>query len=114
MSPYRRNVMVGATVLVGLGVLGWMLLKFGGQIATPFAPARLPMRFSAPRADGLAEGSQVTYRGVIVGQVTKVTRAEDRMTVVILADIEARPLLPQNVHGEIRTQGLIGTGAQLA
>jgi phospholipid/cholesterol/gamma-HCH transport system substrate-binding protein len=106
--------MVGATVLIGLVVLAWMILQFGGKVVTPLAPARLGVQFDTPRADGLAEGSQVTYRGVSVGQVTAITRSSDGKNVVIKAEIDTQPPLPANVRGEIRTMGLIGTGAQLA
>src|SRR3954464_7316296 len=83
MSPYRRNVMVGATVLFALGVLGWMILQFGGRAVAPLAPARLSVKFTTDRADGLAEGSPLTFRGVNVGQITKVTRGDDGRTVLI-------------------------------
>src|SRR3954454_20084885 len=114
MSPYRRNVMVGATVLFALGVLGWMILQFGGRAVAPLAPARLSVKFTTDRADGLADGSPLTFRGVNVGQVTRVTRADDGKTVLIIADVDTKPPVPGNVHGEIRTQSMIGSGAQLA
>ena len=70
MSPYRRNVMVGATALGALLALGWMMLKFAGLPVSIFLTSRIPVHFDTTRADGLSEGSSVTYRGVSVGQVT--------------------------------------------
>src|ERR1700761_5602914 len=101
MSPYRRNVMVGVVVLGALGVLGWMILKFGGQPMALFMPARQHVHFLCDRADGLSNGSIVTYRGVNVGQVTTVTRAGNSDPVTVDADVDATPPLPGNVRAVI-------------
>lgn len=114
MSPYRRNVIVGLTVLVAMLILGWMILQFGGELASPFTPKQFPIRVVSDRADGISNGSPVQYRGVAVGRVDKVTRGEDMVTVYIDALIDASPPLPANVEARIRSQGLIGTGAALA
>src|SRR3954470_7812689 len=83
MSPYRRNVMVGLTVLTALGVLGWMILKFGGNILTPFAAPRTPITIVTDRADGLADGSPILFLGQNVGQVVSVTRTKDNKSVMV-------------------------------
>src|SRR5438046_2625278 len=62
MSPYRRNVMVGATVLLAMGVLGWMILQFGGHVITPFTVAKTRLTFTHDRSDGLSDGSPVVSR----------------------------------------------------
>src|SRR5687767_7425442 len=89
VSPYRRNVLVGVTVLAALGILGWMMIQFGGSVAKPFAPRHVPIHLRALRADGLAEGSGVFFKGVQVGQVLRVYRvAEDPLWVHIDAEVE--------------------------
>lgn len=113
MSPYRRNVAVGAVVLGGLIILGWMLIQFGGRIVTPFAPATIKVRFIADRADGLSNGSGVSYRGVSVGRVDIITRAEDQLHVIIVAALDPKPPLPGNIRAIIRSQGLVGAGASI-
>ncbi|HVT88838.1 MAG TPA: MlaD family protein [Tepidisphaeraceae bacterium] len=110
MSPYRRNVMVGAVVLCGLGILLWMLMQFGANIVTPFAPASIKIHFVAERADGLSSGSAVLYRGVTVGQIEKVTRADDGLRVNIDASIEKSPPLPANIQAVIHIPNLLGSG----
>ena len=81
MSPYRRNILVGITVSGALIALGWMILKFGDRPARFFAAESMPITFVAERADGLGEGSNMTYRGVIVGKVNTVKRTDDAKVV---------------------------------
>src|SRR4051812_47205875 len=111
MSPYRRNVLVGACVLVALVVLGWMILKFGGQPMMLFVPARMPIHFSCDRADGLSEGAIVTFRGVSVGQITGVVRQGNDQPVRVDATVDVNPPLPENLKGIIRSTGLVGGGS---
>ena len=77
MSNYRRNVLVGVTVLASMVMLGWMILRFGGSLGAPFAGKTMPVRFVTERADGLSEGSAILFRGVTVGRVTLVQRATE-------------------------------------
>lgn len=111
MSPYRRNVLVGVVVLTALGVLGWMILKFGGQPMALFTPKRMPIHFLCDNAEGLSNGSVVTYHGVQVGEITTVTREGNNQPVIVNAMVDTQPPLPENVKGEIRSQGLVGGGS---
>jgi phospholipid/cholesterol/gamma-HCH transport system substrate-binding protein len=111
MSPYRRNVMVGLTVLVALVGLGWMILKFGGRAMTPFQPVRISITFVGTRADGLSEGSSITYRGKQVGQVTSVRLESDLQSVIVEGQVE--PPLPENVEGVIRVTSAIGSSSAI-
>jgi len=100
--------MVGATVLGGLIVLVWMILRFGGDIVQPFAQEGMPIRLSTSRADGVAEGSQVYYRGVIVGKVVKLELAENVQAVNSVAEVNTKPALPGNVEALIRLTNFLG------
>jgi phospholipid/cholesterol/gamma-HCH transport system substrate-binding protein len=73
----------------------------------------MALTVTSERADGLSDGSPVLYRGVIVGQVTGVTRDPDQKHVYIKIMVDAAPPLPANLDGAIRTAGLVGGGAQL-
>src|SRR2546423_874450 len=108
MSPYRRNLLVGITVLGALITLGWMILKFGHRPARLFATPSMPVTFMTDRADGLGEGSNITYRGVIVGKVNIVRRTEDGKEVVIDAQLDRAPPLPANMFGEITMVSALG------
>src|SRR4051794_1744160 len=112
MSPYRRNVMVGATVLGGLLALGWMILKFAGAPVAWLVAPRMQIHFIVERADGLSEGSNVSYRGVNVGQIVHVVRMPDDR-VRIDANVDSKPPLPANVTGVIRSTGLLGGGSAM-
>src|SRR4051794_13179591 len=72
MSPYRRNILVGASVIVALAILGWMILQFGEAPARFLTKPTIPIHFESERADGLGEGSIISYRGVAVGHITDV------------------------------------------
>jgi phospholipid/cholesterol/gamma-HCH transport system substrate-binding protein len=115
MSPYRRNLAVGITVLTSLLVLGWMLLKFGSAPAKLFHNGvQLEIHFVADRADGLAEGSQVLYRGVPVGRITHLRRDENQQDILIDAIVDNTPPLPANLEGHIRTQSLLSGSASMS
>src|SRR5438477_5993543 len=113
MSAYRKNIMVGISVLVSLIMLGWMILKFGGSAATIFVPPQDPIQIVTDRADGISEGSAVQFRGVNVGRVSKVQRSQDNTQVLIDALVEQNPPLPGKVVASIRAVGLIGSGATI-
>ena len=108
MSPYRRNILVGITVLGALVTLGWMILKFGDRPARIFATPSIPVSFVTDRADGLGEGSNITYRGVIVGKVNVVRRSDDGKQVFVDAEIDKNPPLPANLTGEITMVSALG------
>lgn len=108
MSGYRKNVAVGATVLVALVLLGWMILRFSDAPLKLFTKPQMPVRFVASSAEGVAEGSAVYYKGVNVGHVVRVRRSPDDRHVFIDALLEQGQPLPANVEAIIRTQWLSG------
>lgn len=114
MSPYRRNIIVGITVLAAMGALGWMILKFGGSIGSAFTPPTMPIDFIATRADGVGAGSPVLYQGVTVGRITDVRRDPNMRDVLIKGEVDIEPPLPANVVGEIRAQSLLGSGSAIS
>jgi phospholipid/cholesterol/gamma-HCH transport system substrate-binding protein len=112
MSSYRRNLLVGITVLGALAVLGWMILQFGGSLATPFAAAQIQVRLITDRADGLSDGSAVIYRGVTTGRVDRVY-LHDQNLVYVEINVDENPPLPGNLKATIRPNGLIGGGSSV-
>jgi phospholipid/cholesterol/gamma-HCH transport system substrate-binding protein len=108
MSPYRRNILVGVTVILALVFLGWMILKFGDRPARIFSTPMMPITFVSDRGDGLGEGSNITYRGVSIGRVKTVKRTPDGKQVIIDAEVDTTPPLPANVQGEIVMLSALG------
>jgi len=113
MNSYQKNVFVGLTVTLAGMILVWMIFRFGGAPAQLFTEKRMTVNFVADRADGLGEGSMITFRGVTVGAVSKVRRSADSMQVLIDAELDQNPPLPSNVRASIVTTGLLGGNASL-
>jgi phospholipid/cholesterol/gamma-HCH transport system substrate-binding protein len=111
MSPFKKNLAVGATVLVALILLGWMILKFSDAPFKLFAKAQMPIVLQAPSAEGVSEGTAIYYLGVNVGRVVKIDRSKDLRSVLMQALVD--PPLPENLEGRIRTQ-LFGGGAAIS
>src|SRR4051812_35277700 len=111
MSAFRKNLMVGITVLLALILLGWMLLRFSDAPFRMFAKAQMPINIEAPSAEGVSEGTSIYYLGVSVGRVTKIERSDNLKSVVMQGLVD--PPIPANVEGRIRTQ-LFGGGASIS
>ena len=113
MTNYRRNVLVGATVLLGLVILGWMIVQFGDAVAAPFAERTINVVFVADRADGVGTGSPVLFNGVNVGRVSDLKRTDDGLRIRIAARVDAKPPLPGNVEGVIKLTSFVGSGSAI-
>ncbi len=100
-------------MLAALGMLGWMILRFGGMIAQPFAGQMIKVRFLADRADGVSDGSGVYYLGVNVGRVVKVTLGDNLEDIWFDAEIEASRALPAGMTARIRQASLLGSGSRI-
>jgi ABC-type transporter Mla subunit MlaD len=111
MSAFRKNLMVGGTVLVALVLLGWMILRFSDAPFRIFAKAQMPIILDAPSAEGVSEGTAIYYLGVNVGRVARIERAGDLKSVTIQGLVD--PPLPANVEGRISTQ-LFGGAASIS
>src|ERR1700722_5263609 len=109
MPIYRRNILVGITVIIALVVFTWMALTFS-KTAELFAPPQITIHFLSPRADGLSPGSEVNYLGVQVGRVEQVARNKDGKTVNIDALVDRDPPLPVNLHASIISSSALGGG----
>ena len=113
MSPYRRNLLVGITVIGALTVLGWMILKFGDRPAALFAPPQMIVHFKADRADGLGEGSAVQFNGVDRGRITTVKPTSDGLGVIIEGKVDRDRPLPANVVGVIKQISQLGGSSNM-
>lgn len=108
---FRKNLMVGATMLVALVLLGYMIIQFGDRPARLFATPQMPVILVGDSAEGITDGSPIYYRGVSVGQVHSVVLNDDRSGVVIRAMVDQRPPLPGDLEGVIHSQLVGGTSS---
>jgi phospholipid/cholesterol/gamma-HCH transport system substrate-binding protein len=114
MTSYRKNIFVGATMLVALAFLGTMILLFGEAPIRLIRASQTKIQFVADTAEGISNGSPIYYLGVNVGQVTAVTLpADGGPGVSILGVLRTKAPLPANVTGSIRST-LIGGTASLS
>jgi phospholipid/cholesterol/gamma-HCH transport system substrate-binding protein len=114
MTSYRKNIAVGATMLLALAFLGFMILLFGEAPVRLFQAGHTQVTFVADSAEGISNGSPIYYLGVNIGQVKAVELPTDnRPGVTLRGDIRSKQPLPGNVRGVIRST-LIGGTASLS
>lgn len=107
MTERKRNLMVGLVVLMGLILMAWMILQFGG-VAINLFTSKTMITVLTDRADGVGDGSAVLFRGVQVGQVRNVRMTDDMERVVLTIQLNSGARVPANVTADIRPLGLIG------
>ncbi len=72
MAETRRNLLVGAVVLVGLGILGSLIIMFGRGPTWMVAGRAYDLNVRFDRVVGIRAGTQVTVHGIAVGRVERV------------------------------------------
>jgi phospholipid/cholesterol/gamma-HCH transport system substrate-binding protein len=112
----RRDVVVGIFVILGLGALGWMILKFGDlpTMVTRMKSFQVLVQF--PTAPGVMKDTPVRFCGYQVGRVTTVMSPEVRedrnthqryhQTLCILSINKRYVDIPSNVEVKLMTRGL--------
>jgi phospholipid/cholesterol/gamma-HCH transport system substrate-binding protein len=113
MANYRKNVLVGGTMIVALALLAVMILLFGEAPVRLFSTAQMQVKFVADSADGITNGSPILYLGVNVGQVRSVDLLPNQPGVTILGTIAQGRAIPANVEGVVRST-LLGGNASLS
>jgi len=112
----RRDVIVGIFVIVGLGALGWMILKFGDMPAAVTRMRSFQIRVQFPTAPGVQKDTPVRFCGYQIGSVTEVMAPEirvDRLTkqqyhqTLCVLSINKRYVdIPSCVEVKLMTRGL--------
>ncbi len=121
MSDYeaaqrRRDVVVGIFVILGLGALGWMILKFGDLPTTITRMKSFQVRVQFPTAPGVMKDTPVRFCGYQIGRVTAVMSPEVRedpgthqkyhQTLCVLSISKKYVDIPSNVQVKLMTRGL--------
>jgi phospholipid/cholesterol/gamma-HCH transport system substrate-binding protein len=112
----RRDVVVGIFVIVGLGALGWMILKFGDLPTTVTRMKSFQVHVQFPTAPGVMKDTPVRFCGYQIGRVTTVMSPEVRedlnthqkyhQTLCILSINKRYVDIPSNVEVKLMTRGL--------
>jgi len=112
----KRNIFVGAFVIIGMCALGWLIFKFGDlpTAVTKIGSVRIFVQF--PMAPGVQKDTPVRFCGYQIGRVTGVmpprirkdlnTNQEYHQTVVILTIDKKYVDIPSNVNIKLMTRGL--------
>ena len=121
MSDYeaaqrRRDVVVGIFVIVGLGALGWMILKFGDVPTAITRMKSFQVYVQFPTAPGVMKDTPVRFCGYQIGRVTTVLAPEVRadlntgqeyhQTLCVLSINKKYTDIPSNVEVKLMTRGL--------
>lgn len=105
MRLNRRLVINLITVLL-LGVLtvGWVIVKIlGGGVGGPFV---VTADFAG--SGGVYSNQEVTYRGVLVGQVGELALNDDGVDIVLIIDSEWDNRIPTNVIATVQSKSAVG------
>jgi len=112
----RRDVVVGIFVIVGLGALGWMILKFGDLPTAITRMKSFQVYVQFPTAPGVMKDTPVRFCGYQIGRVTTVlaphvradlnTGQEYHQTLCVLSINKKYTDIPSNVEIKLMTRGL--------
>jgi ABC-type transporter Mla subunit MlaD len=120
----RRDVVVGIFVIVGLGALGWMILKFGDLPTAVTRMRSFEVYVQFPTAPGVMKDTPVRFCGYQIGRVTAVmppevredlnTRQRYHQSLCVLSINKKYSDIPSNVEVKLMTRGLGSSYLELA
>jgi len=112
----RRDVIVGLFVILGLGALGWMILKFGDLPTAITRMKSFDVYVQFPTAPGVMKDTPVRFCGYQVGRVTAVmapavredlnTHLRYHQTLCIMSINKRYTDIPSNVEVKLMSRGL--------
>ncbi len=111
MTDKIRNIAVGLTVIVALGLLGTLILIFTGIPQLLQTGYIVAMRFDVTH--DISEGDDVHLHGIRVGKVIGVDftdPADPAKGVTFTARIDRHIRLPANTQAVVFTKGMVGKG----
>jgi phospholipid/cholesterol/gamma-HCH transport system substrate-binding protein len=112
MKESTRNIAIGLTVIVALGMVCGMILIFAGLPGPLHGGYRIKLHFTG--AANAHEGDQVHLNGMPIGKIADIyfTDGDARKGVTFVARIDRGARIPGNVRAYIVSKGLAG-GAYL-
>jgi len=112
MKETTRNIAIGLTVIVALGLVCGMIVIFAGLPGPLHGGYRIKLHF--PGAADAHEGDQVHLNGMPIGKIVDMyfTGGDARKGVTFVARVDPGTRIPGNVRALIVSKGLAG-GAYL-
>lgn len=106
MNEKNRNIAIGFTVLVAIGILVVMIVIFAGVPEALTGGTKIVVH--AQHTGNLHKGDKIYLRGMRIGEVTDVEFTQDNPTlgVTITGIIDDGFCLPKNTSVSVETQGL--------
>jgi phospholipid/cholesterol/gamma-HCH transport system substrate-binding protein len=109
MNEQTRNLAVGLTVIIGLGILAGVIFAFTGMAG--FLTTGYVVYVEMDSSHGVTAGDWVNFKGIKVGRVTQVdfTQGDPRKGVTLKLRIDRQYRLPNSSKLMIFTKGLVGS-----
>ncbi|MGH2754276.1 MAG: MlaD family protein, partial [Actinomycetota bacterium] len=106
MTPKAKiAVNVVAVAVLAVVMVGWVLLELvGGGVVNPPFSVTADFRNSG----GVFTNQEVTYRGVLIGQVGELSLNEDGVDIELLIESEWEDKIPQNVEARVSSKSAVG------
>ncbi len=106
-SKHRIEITVGLFVLLGVGLLAWLIFHFGQFRFSE--PDGYPITVEVKDATGIRKGVPVRLGGVDIGNVSSdPSLSEDYRSLVVTLQIFANEKIPNGSRVKVGTSGLMG------
>ncbi|HEU4480819.1 MAG TPA: MCE family protein, partial [Actinomycetota bacterium] len=107
MTSAKIKIFVNLIVVVMLAVVmvGWVVFRLAGSGALD-KPYKVTAEFAA--SGGVFTNQEVTYRGVLVGQVGELALSEDGVRIELVIEPEWEGRIPADVEATVRSKSAVG------
>lgn len=106
MISKRQEILLGLFVLIGLGVLIFMIIFFRDVVKVGRARYEITAEFK--NVYGMSPGTPVRLVGIDIGEIRKVTLAKDGLSAKVVLSIESGRRIRTDSKLSIRPQGILG------
>ncbi len=107
-KSHNRNLRVGIFLAVGIFTLMASIMLLGGDKA--FLAKHVTLLAKLDQVQGLDRGSVVSLAGVVIGNVATIKFSPEKKSLMVEMKIQEEflPMLTENAHADVRTQGALG------
>lgn len=106
MTPKTKiYVNLVGVVVLAVVMVGWVFLNLMG---TTLGAAPLRITVDLAGSGGVFTNQEVTYRGVLVGQVGEMSLNDDGIDIELIIEPEWEGRIPDSVHATVRSKSAVG------